>query len=100
MKIYKVSQDINNGYDTYSDFVTACDSEEEARNKHPSEYVTHQRDGLWYGTYSREEGEYETENSHYSSWVQVKDLDKVKVEEIGIANEGITGIICSSFHAG
>jgi len=98
MKIYKVSQNINNDYDTYSDFVIACESEEVARNKHPSEVVSHQKDGKWYGTYTKNGEEYEQYKE--VGWVMPKDLDKVIVEEIGIANEGITGIICSSFHAG
>lgn len=102
-KLYKVSQTINNDYDTYSDFVIACENEEIARNTHPSRFVTHQRDGKWYGTGGGTTNmgvEYETENSPYGSWVDVKDLDKVVVEEIGVAKDGIVGIICSSFHAG
>ena len=98
MKLYHVSQDINNNYDTYSDFVVAAESEDEARNTHPSEFVTHRRDGLWYGTHI-DGGEYETDNT-YRTWVTVEQLDKVEVKYIGKAADGVKGIICKSFHAG
>jgi hypothetical protein len=39
MKLFHVSQDVNNDYDTYSDFVIACKDEETARWTHPHEYV-------------------------------------------------------------
>jgi hypothetical protein len=80
MNLYHVSQDVNNNYDTYSDFVIACASEEEARNTTP--------DG------NKNE---ETPQTHYSHWTWPAN---VKVKLIGTAAEGITGVICSSYHAG
>lgn len=32
MKIFKISQNVNNNYDTYSDAVVCAETEEEARN--------------------------------------------------------------------
>lgn len=98
MKLYHVEQSENNGYDTYSDFVVAAESEEVARNTHPNKYVKFVRDGKWYGVNVQRE-EYETENS-FGSWVKVGELEKVRVKYIGEAAEGVEGIICSSFHAG
>ena len=81
MKLFHVSQDVNNNYDTYSDFVIACEDEETAKWTHPNQYEK------WDG-----------KQEAYSSWCGIND---VKVEYIGEAKEGTTaGIICSSFHAG
>jgi len=101
MKIFHMSQDINIGYDTYSDCVVIAKNEEEARHIHPSEFVTHFKDGQWYGTYSNKEGgEYATENEFYT-WVLFHQIDKIKIIEIGTAKAGSKkGVICASFHAG
>lgn len=99
MNIYKISQDINNGYDSYDSAIVCAENEDDARTIHPSEYVTHNKNGLWYGTYTNG-GEYETENGR-NSWVKFNELDKIKVEYIGVACENIKrGIILSSFNAG
>ncbi len=99
MNLYKISQDINDGYDTYSDAVVCAENEDDARLIHPSEFVTHFKNSKWYGTHT-DGTEYETENWAHS-WVLFNELDKVKVEYIGIAQEDLKrGVICSSFHAG
>lgn len=102
MKLYKISQNINNGYDTYDSAVVCAENEDEARLIHPSEYVTHYKDGKWYGTHSVSPyDEYETENGPYSTWVQFDSIDKIKVEYIGEAEDGIKkGVIVASFNAG
>lgn len=103
MNIYKISQNINNGWDTYDSAIVCAESEEDARKIHPSKYVTHERDGIWYGTFSggKDIGkEYEHENCG-STWVRNTNLDKIKVEFIGKANENIKrGLILGSFNAG
>ena len=92
MNLYKVSQDVNNDYDTYSDFVIACETEEDARNTNPGGYHKW-RDNTWFFQYA--DG---TENPDTDySWCLPKDT---KVELIGKAAAGIKGIICTSFHAG
>lgn len=35
MKLFLVSQDVNNGYDTYSNMVVCAENEEKARLTHP-----------------------------------------------------------------
>ena len=105
MNLYKVSQNINNGYDTYDSVVVCAESEKEARLIHPSESVTHHKNGKWYGTYRGGERigeEYEFEDEcNYGSWVSLSDIDKLKVEYIGDADKKIKkGIIIASFNAG
>jgi hypothetical protein len=50
MNIYKVEQDWNNGYDTFDSFVCVAENEQAARETYPSEFVTHGRDGKWFGS--------------------------------------------------
>lgn len=93
MNIYLVQQDIVKGYDTYDSFVCVAESEQEAREMHPSEYVTHHKDGVWYSN------EYEHD---FNDWVEFKDIDKVKVTSIGVAfhYKNNNKIIIASFNAG
>lgn len=80
MKLYKISQNINKDYDTYSDAVVCAKNEEEARLIHPS-------GENWDGIENR-----------WSDWT---DAENVKVEYIGEASEVLLkGVICASFHAG
>ena len=101
MKLYLLSQDVNNGYDTYDSCVVCAEDEDAARRVHPSEYVTHNRDGKWYGTYEAG-GEYETENANgYASWVPFTKIADIKVTFLGEADESTPhGVVCSSFNAG
>jgi len=78
MKLWRISQDKNRGYDTYDSAIVAANTEDEARHITPST-----RD--WGDT--------------YSAWVSRP--DQVEVEEIGEAKEGTeAGIILASFNAG
>lgn len=101
MNLYKLSQTINEDYDTYDSAIVCAENEEEARHIHPSEFVTHYKDGKWYGTYAvAPYSEYETENC-FRSWVKFEDLDQVKVELIGEAEANIKkGVVLASFNAG
>lgn len=87
MKIYKISQNVNNDYDTYSDAVVFAENEDEARLIHPD------------GTYSYKEEEVNsTCDRNYGTWAK---KEYVKVEYVGEAHEGSkVGVICASFHAG
>lgn len=92
MNLYLLEQDINRGYDTYDSCVVCAESEEVARTIHPSKDVTRAHNGEWY------EGKYTRYNS---DWVDVDQIDKIKVTYLGKADEQIThGVICSSFNAG
>ena len=101
MNIYKISQSINNGYDTYDSAVVIAENEDDARTIHPLKYVTHHKDGKWYGTHSvAPYNEYETENN-FRSWLPFDEIHKIDVEFIGVAKEDSKkGGILSSFNAG
>ena len=81
MKLWLISQNKNNGYDTYDSAVVAAETEAEARLIHPSgDEWDGKSDGI------------------YDSWV---DATEVAVYLIGEAIEGQkAGVICASFNAG
>ena len=101
MKIYLLSQDVVNGYDTYDSAVVIAENEDEARKIHPSGFVTHVTNDQWMGTYSgggRVGEEYENESS---DWVRYSDIDKISVKYIGEASkEQGKGLVLASFNAG
>lgn len=86
MKLYKISQEANNNYDTYDSAVVAAENEEEARFTDPN-------DNKWNGKGWGADGKLQ-----FSDWTKP---DNVKVELIGEAIEGTkAGVICASFNAG
>lgn len=78
MKLWKISQTANDGYDTYDSAVVAAETEDEARLMHPD------------GGALR--------NSLYDSWV--RHPEDVKVEYLAYAVGLDAGIILASFNAG
>ncbi len=84
MKLYVISQKVNNNWDTYDSAVVSAENEEDARLIHPSaDYA----DDEWPKNISKD-----------STWALPKD---VMVEYIGEAKEGIEkGVIVASFNAG
>jgi hypothetical protein len=77
MKLWKISQNVNNDYDTFDSAVVAAETEDEARNTTPC---------------------FEDEEDIEREWASPED---VEVEYLGEAKEGTSaGIICSSFNAG
>lgn len=84
MNLYRISQVVNDTYDTYSDAVVCAPDVETARNMNP-------------GT-----GEPMTEedwNKTYSSWCASP--YQVTVELLGPALPHVKpGVVCASFHAG
>jgi len=99
MNLYLISQDKNSDYDTYDSAVVAAKSHTDARNIHPSSFVTHITDGVWMGTYSggaNTGSEYET-GEH--EWLLYSDIDQVKVEYLGKTKKN-RGVILASFNAG
>lgn len=86
MKIYLISQKVNNDYDTYDSAVVCAENENEARKINPGggEEITDNPDTD--GT------------ALYSVWCFLKD---VQVEYIGEAKEGsVKDVILASFRAG
>ena len=84
MKLFKLTQDVNNDYNTYDSVIVAAEDEEEAKYIHPDYFITCNG---WDGT-----------TSEYSSWCAIED---VQVKYIGEAKEGtVKGIILASYNAG
>jgi hypothetical protein len=80
MNIYKLTQNVNTGYDTYDALVVYAKSAERAREIMPYEV---------------------DEKDTYNLWVSSADKDKIKVEYLGKARSNAKeGIIVSSFVAG
>jgi hypothetical protein len=75
-----VSQDVNNGYDTFDSFVCFAEDEESARKMHPSG------------------NNYFIINDFSHCWTS---SDKVKVEFLSKADDKVeAGVILASFNAG
>jgi len=80
MKLWKLSQVINDGYDTYDSCVVVADTEEEARKIHPCHL--YDSEVRWYIT----------------TWALPKD---VTVEYLGETERNFPNkVICASFNAG
>ena len=102
MKLYLISQDINDDWDTYDSAVVVAENEVDARSIHPSEYVTHIKNGKWMGTYHHNAmknpgGEYENDNQ--GCWLPLSKVGSVKVKYLGETNLS-RGVILASFNAG
>jgi hypothetical protein len=94
MKLWLISQNVNNDYDTYSDAVVAAETRSEARNIHPR-YPEYRWDssGCWYGIRADE-----SRWSPCDTWARP---DQVTAELLGTAKPGTkAGVICKSYHAG
>lgn len=87
LRVWKITQNVVNGYDSYDSAVVIAMSAEKARATHPFE--------MYYDVY--------TENEPWTvgsgSWPDTP--GKVEVELIGIASPGAKpGVVCASFNAG
>lgn len=79
MKLYRIYQTVNKGYDTYSDAVVCAVDEEDAKTIHPDD-------------------ESKVKEDEDFEWCPLKD---VQVQYIGEADDKIErGVIVSSYHAG
>ena len=90
-KLYKISQEVNNNYDTYDSAIVVADTPEEARHIHPHEHLNDLEDSeMWW------------EKRLIRSWAYPED---VKVVEIGLfvsnpSSDKEPRVICASFNAG
>lgn len=94
MKLWLISQSVNNDYDTYDSAVVACETEEEAKHSHPSGYYKWDEDAWAFQHRSKEQ---EKEGRTTSCWT---DPENVSVQLIGESVDGVSGVVCSSFNAG
>lgn len=79
MKLYKISQTVNDNYDTYDSAVVCADNADEAKKMHPS-------------------GNDDRSRYYMQDWCEIKD---VEIKYIGEAGADIKrGVIVASFNAG
>lgn len=89
MKLWRVSRQ-DHGDDEYDEFICAAETADAARLIHPSGIAKR----IWNGAaWLREE-----------TWSKCADdtwaaPDSLEVKEIGVAADGIEGVVCASFNA-
>lgn len=94
MKLFKLSQIENNGYDTYDSVIVCAKDKEEAQRSCICGHHKLKKGKLFFQYSSGKE----TEESRCSGWA---DYRNVKVEYIGEAKKGLKkGVVLSSFNAG
>jgi hypothetical protein len=91
MKLFKISQNVHRGWDTYSDAVVAAISAGDAALIHPDS------NSEYFDTWPIDPND--SEQYARDDWADVP--GEVTVEYLGEAKEGTEeGVICASFHAG
>lgn len=91
--VYLIWQTEVCGYDTFDSAVVIAESEDAARDIHPSEFTAN------YSVAVNAENDYERWDYQYASWASHP--DHVVVELIGEATPGIDRVVvCASFNAG
>ena len=93
MKLWLISQSVNNGYDTYDSAVVAAKTEEEARVTCPSSYSTKWSGTKWL-THLNDGRILELSSG---AWCDPKD---VEVMFLSNGYKGEVGVILASFNAG
>ena len=94
--IYRVSRSENDhvDYDEFSSFVVAAPCEATARRTHPrgeDGFHTYCKNlDLWLDSHG--------EPTSYHGWTH--DIASLRLEKIGTAEPGVSGVITASFHAG
>ncbi len=94
MNLYRLTQEVNNDYDTYDSCIVAAKTEDEARLIHPDEDITLCDEKGFYITYPN------ISKKSYCNCAWCKPQD-VKVELLGIADKTVSqGVVLASFNAG
>lgn len=88
MKLFKISQTVNNGYDTYDSAVVVAECKEDAQRMHPGYSDTG-------GIIPEELLNYVVNNSDFQAWAHPK---FVSVEYLGEAADGMQGVVCASYN--
>lgn len=98
MKLYKISQEENNGYDTYSDAVVVAMTPELAKRIHPGNNNEYDRETKRWSYSIRHIPD--AEDDYIYNWTN--NPEHVKVVYLGEADSSFTveEVICASFHAG
>jgi hypothetical protein len=88
MKLWLLSQEINGGYDKYDSCIVVAETADDARLIHP--------DGtcVWNGRHWRANPDRDWNDN---SWAPP---ECVSAQEVGTADQGVSGVLCASFNAG
>lgn len=98
MKLWLISQSVNNNWDTFDSAVVAAETEEEARMTYPTHYAGVVADRFWDGSTWLFRGSNGTVHRlGYSCWTTP---DNVTVEFLADGYDGPAGTVCASFNAG
>ncbi len=94
MNLYHVEADdslLHSEWDIFSDFVVCCETEQIARETHPS-----------CEAFSLKDWNDDRNGRYFDGWVSKKDINKLTVTFLANATTDVKerGVICSSFHAG
>jgi hypothetical protein len=94
LKLWLIYQTENLGYDTYDSAVVVAETEADARDIHPSQYIEN------YSIAKDNPDDFQRWDYDYSNWASHP--DKVTAEYIGDAapNMKAGDVVCSSFNAG
>jgi hypothetical protein len=96
--LWKLSQDVNNDYDTYGAAVVVSSNPDAAKRIHPG---VDSRTGEMMFRYVEGEGWHWVDGDHYGNgnWADPKDI---QITCVGEAADwlGEGAVVCSSFHAG
>ena len=97
MKLYLLSQSINNWYDTYDSVIVSAKSEDDARTIHPSSetFDISYEGNKWTWKYS----DWEIWEYDSGCWVEAKYINKIEVEYLGRTKRE-RWVILASFNAG
>lgn len=97
MKLWKITQDVNRGYDTFGYAVVAASDEEEAKRIAPGDNTQWFEEYNAFGTVCN----YSGVEKFYKDTTWANNPDDVEVEYIGEAKpETDAGVVLASFDAG
>lgn len=96
MKLWRISQDVNNNYGTYDSAVVAAETEDEARNIYPDNWDNNPK--KWNGSkWLRYLEDRRVLDYSSRSWTSP---DNVSVQFLADGYEGPAGTVVASFNAG
>jgi hypothetical protein len=96
MKLWLISQNVNNNWDTYDSAVVAAETEEDARNTYPDNWDSDPK--RWNGSkWFRYLEDGRVLDYPGGSWTTP---NNVQVQFLADGYEGPAGTVCASFNAG
>lgn len=92
MKLYLLSQSVNNDYDTYDSVVVCAENENEARVVNPGGFYKWHDNAWWFQYWDKTE-----RKQNDDTWCLPSE---VEIVELGEAKEDLkAGVVCASYNA-